>query len=93
MRFASLQAGDWRHRMGPTENRTGDDGSAHGPAAAEEIARAPGQARTGEERRFLEDRRLRYDRREMIRFEDDRRTGFDRRMDADPWATASMSSA
>ena len=86
MCVASLQTGDWRHRMGPTDNRTTHDGRPRGSAAADENARSAGQVRPGEERRILEDRRVRYDRREMIRFEDDRRTGFDRRTDADPWA-------
>ena len=71
--------------MGPTENRTSLGGRPDG-SAADDNARSAGQVRPGEERRILEDRRVRYDRREMIRFEDDRRTGFDRRLDADPWA-------
>lgn len=37
------------------------------------------------ERRSLEDRRKRFDRREMIRFEDDRRSINNRRADSDPW--------
>ena len=85
MFVASLKAGDWRHCMGPTENRTSLDGRPEGSAAADENARSAGQVRPGGERRILADRRVRYDRREMIRFEDDRRTGFDRRMDADSW--------
>lgn len=38
------------------------------------------------ERRTVTDRRLLYDRRQLIRFEDDRRHGQERRQDTDPWA-------
>lgn len=38
------------------------------------------------DRRTRRDRRVFYDRRELIRFEVDRRAGAERRMDADPWA-------
>lgn len=38
------------------------------------------------ERRDLGDRRLVYDRRQLIRFEDDRRAGLERRAGSDPWA-------
>lgn len=38
------------------------------------------------ERRDRADRRLVYDRRQLIRFEDDRRAGMERRAGSDPWA-------
>ena len=38
------------------------------------------------ERRDRAERRLRYDRRQLIRFEDDRRAGMERRTGSDPWA-------
>lgn len=38
------------------------------------------------ERRDRSDRRLVYDRRQLIRFEDDRRAGMERRAGSDPWA-------
>ena len=38
------------------------------------------------DRRTRRDRRVVYDRRELIRFEVDRRASADRRMDVDPWA-------
>ena len=37
------------------------------------------------DRRTRMDRRVLYDRRELIRFEVDRRTGDARRLDTDPW--------
>lgn len=47
--------------------------SAHGPGS-------------DEQRRGQSERRVVYDRRQLIRFEDDRRTGVERRMGSDPWA-------
>lgn len=38
------------------------------------------------DRRTSRDRRVLYDRRELIRFEVDRRAGDARRLDTDPWA-------
>lgn len=38
------------------------------------------------ERRAPRERRVVYDRRQLIRFEDDRRVGMERRVGADPWA-------
>lgn len=73
--------------MGTTKQSSYESRPA-GSAAADENARSISQSRPGEERRVHADRRVRYDRREMIRFESDRRTGFDRRMDADVWGIA-----
>lgn len=71
-----------------TTRQSSDDPRPAGSATADEFARAASQSRPGQERRVDAVRRLRYDRREMIRFESDRRTGFDRRMDADAWGIA-----
>lgn len=38
------------------------------------------------ERRERMERRVVYDRRQLIRFEDDRRAGMERRVGSDPWA-------
>ena len=38
------------------------------------------------DRRTRRERRIVYDRRQLIRFEDDRRTCDERRLGADPWA-------
>ncbi len=38
------------------------------------------------ERRARRERRVVYDRRQLIRFEDDRRAGMERRGGTDPWA-------
>lgn len=46
----------------------------------------PGLSRNEVERRTRTERRLVYDRRELIRFEDDRRAYRDRRIGNDPWA-------
>lgn len=44
------------------------------------------QTRNEVDRRTRTERRLVYDRRELIRFEDDRRANRDRRIGNDPWA-------
>lgn len=44
-----------------------------------------GDAWNDAERRRRPERRLVYDRRQLIRFEDDRRTGMERRLGTDPW--------
>ena len=47
---------------------------------------SPGSHWNQADRRTQTDRRLVYDRRELIRFEDDRRDRKDRRAVTDPWA-------
>lgn len=49
-------------------------------------ATASGAAWNYSDRRIRTDRRLVYDRRELIRFENDRRASRERRLGMDPWA-------
>jgi hypothetical protein len=72
--------------MGTTEKL-----ASSGPTIGIPLERSgsPSRATTapGERRRASNDRRVQYDRREMIRFEEDRRCGADRRAGrSDAWA-------
>jgi len=72
----NINPGDSERRwsMAP-RNNLGVDGTRPANAAWNSV-----------ERRDHVGRRVVYDRRQLIRFEDDRRAGLERRVGADPWA-------
>lgn len=69
--------------MGPIDKQSDHDPIPRRTAAADARLRWHKRKQPGE-RRDDDDRRVLFDRRDMIRFEADRRAGFDRRVDANP---------
>lgn len=64
---------------------TNPSASSHG-GASNSANPAARHTTPGERRAMASDRRVSFDRRDMIRFEEDRRSGADRRAnDRDPW--------
>lgn len=70
--------------MSPIQERPDTGGQRKGTFAAKKDALSFRQTHPGE-RRKDSDRRVCFDRREMIRFDADRRQLFDRRQDGDPF--------
>jgi hypothetical protein len=79
-----------RWEQGMAKKVTSDKADGHMTLEPLNEPRTPaprsGPSRNEVERRTRTERRLVYDRRELIRFEDDRRAYRDRRVGSDPWA-------
>lgn len=72
--------------MSPIQERPDNSGQRQGASAARKDQLSSRQTHPGE-RRKDSDRRVCFDRRELIRFDADRRQLFDRRQDGDPFAS------
>lgn len=70
--------------MNTTNEHPGSGERGKGSRVAGNVRKFPG-AKPPVDPRKVDERRVRLDRREMIRFEDDRRTSHDRRADGDAW--------